>query len=190
MTYQRKHGLIIPCVECGEPKTVGRKLCRPCYARHYNSGTLNQFPVIGPRDVFESRIDKSGKCWLWSGTKNQAGYGIFLLPGEIPVRAHRYAYEFFVGRIPRGKIVMHTCDNPPCVNPKHLRIGTRADNNRDTKIKRRHRYGKDNHVTVIPDSDVLKIRERKEPQAVLATLYGVHQSTICRIRSKKRRQYI
>lgn len=178
----------IKCVLCGDGSAVGRKLCRPCYNRMLKEGRLKEFPILGPSDVFESRIKKTPSCWLWQGTKNGYGYGIFLMPGERPVRAHRYAYEFFVGKIPKGKIIMHSCDNPPCVNPKHLRIGTKDENNKDTAKKRRHHYGLDHWNGRLSDEDLEYIRKSDKRQCDLASQFGVTQSHISRIRSGKARK--
>ena len=172
----------IYCIICEHPKTVGRKLCRRCYMRIRNAGRLSEFPIVGPHDVFEGRIEKTKTCWLWKGAKNEYGYGIFLLPNEKTVRAHRYSYEFFKGPIPEGLIVMHTCDNPPCVNPAHLQLGTKADNNADTAIKRRHNYGTKHWNGRLTEQDVIDIRMSFEKTKDLAKQYGVNASHIWRIR--------
>ena len=186
MTYQVKGELL--CINCGKAASVARRLCRPCYNRARNNGNLTTYRILGPQDVFENRIKKTTTCWLWTGTKNDAGYGIFLMPGERPVRAHRYAYEFFVGPIPDGKIIMHVCDNPPCVNPGHLRIGTKAENNRDASNRRRHNYGLDHWNGRLSDADVAEIRGSNDRQSVLAERYGVCQSHISRIKSAQHRR--
>ncbi len=186
MTYQVRGELA--CVVCGNQKTIGRKLCRRCYNRARKSGALEQYPILGPRDVFENRIKKTPTCWLWTGTTNQYGYGIFLMPGEQPVRAHRFSYEFFVGPIPEGKIIMHTCDNPPCVNPDHLRVGTKDDNNKDTAHKRRHNYGLDHWNGRLSETQVAAIRESTKTQKELSEQYGITQSHISRIKSGESRK--
>lgn len=179
---------IVPCVLCGE-RAVARKLCRPHWHEHKKKGTLDQFQKLGPQDVFHSRyaINEHTQCWEWMGTKNGYGYGIILMPGERPVRAHRFSYELHNGAIPEGKIVMHTCDNPPCVNPEHLRVGTKDDNNKDTATKRRHNYGLDHWNGRLSDADVAAIRASTERQSVLAKRYGVHQSHISKLKSNGRR---
>jgi hypothetical protein len=187
MTYQSK-GTII-CVVCNTAPAIGRKLCRPCYKRAHKNGTLHQFAKLVPADVFESRIKKTATCWLWTGTKNGYGYGIFLLPGETQVRAHRYAYEFFSGKkIPLGKIIMHICDNPPCVNPAHLRVGTQAENNADTSIKRRHNYGLCHWNGRLTDADVADIRSSNKIQSEIAKDFKISQAHVSRIKSGHHRK--
>ena len=187
MAYQSRG--TIQCVLCDRP-SIGRKLCR----RHYNQMAkrkrLADFPILGPEDVFESRYEKSDGCWIWRGGKNGYGYGIFLLPGEVPVRAHRYAYERVHGPIPEGMVVMHSCDNPPCVNPAHLSLGTRDDNNQDKKRKGRHPHGDVHHWTKLSEQQVREIRRLLAAgmkQKDIAVMYGADQSTISNIRTGKRR---
>jgi hypothetical protein len=74
-------------------------------------------------------------CIEWRGRRRRGGYG---MAGSQ--RAHRWAYEKFFGPIPDGLIVMHTCDNPPCVNPLHLKVGTQGENIRDARDKGRLFY--------------------------------------------------
>jgi len=78
------------------------------------------------------------ECWPWQGSKTPNGYGKFALP-DRKVGAHRFAYEYFVGPIPDEYLVMHSCDNPPCVNPAHLLVGTNSDNMQDRYRKGRGR---------------------------------------------------
>jgi hypothetical protein len=186
MTYQPVKS--IKCTICKERNAIGRKLCRRCYTRVRTAGKLNDFPILGPEDVFLGRIKKTPTCWLWQGATNKYGYGIFLLPGEIPVRAHRHSFEHFKSPIPDGLIVMHTCDNPPCVNPKHLKLGTKADNNADTANKRRHNYGTDHWNGRLTEKQVKAIRDSKKTTRQLATQYGVNYSHIWRIRFSDARQ--
>lgn len=188
MGYQYRGQML--CVDCGLANAIGRKLCRPCYERHIRNGTLEQFPVLQPNDVFERRIKKTKTCWLWLGGTNGYGYGIFILPGEIKKRAHRYAYEYFIGKIPKGKIVMHTCDNPPCVNPKHLRVGTKDDNNKGTGNKRRHHYGLDHWNGKLSDDQVRDIRRSPLPQWKLAGIHKISRASISAIKRRKQRPYI
>lgn len=77
---------------------------------------------------------------MWTGGLSPSGYGRIKVAGKY-LRVHRVAYELFVGPIPAGLIVMHTCDNPPCCNPAHLKPGTNAENSADMVAKGRQRNG-------------------------------------------------
>lgn len=86
-------------------------------------------------DRFWAKVEKSNGCWKWTGMRAH-GYGYLWREGKM-VRAHRLSYELFVGD-PGDRVVMHRCDNPGCVNPDHLTLGTVADNNADMRAKQRH----------------------------------------------------
>lgn len=83
-----------------------------------------------------------GSCWEWPGRRDSDGYGTLnrVVDGVRYQRAHRLAYRYAYGPIPDGLVVMHKCDNPPCCNPAHLRLGTAAENNADMLRKGRERY--------------------------------------------------
>lgn len=89
---------------------------------------------------FWSHVHKTPTCWVWTGTTNKSrrGYGI-MVHGGVRVQAHRLAHTLLVGPIPEGMFVCHHCDNPPCVRPDHLFLGTQADNIHDMMQKGRHR---------------------------------------------------
>lgn len=81
-----------------------------------------------------------GECWEFSGARSKGGYGQLRVEGRTTY-AHRVAYENLVGPIPEGAVVRHSCDNPPCVNPAHLKVGTQGDNVRDMVERGRHGRG-------------------------------------------------
>src|SRR5882672_10379584 len=87
--------------------------------------------------LFWRKVDKRPfGCWVWTAWKNSKGYGNFNI-GERKWKAHRLSYTFFYGPIPDGLLVLHRCDNPSCVNPDHLFLGTARDNFQDAISKKR-----------------------------------------------------
>lgn len=84
-------------------------------------------------DRFWSKVHFGpGECWEWTGARNQDGYGIFHVPGTLNrvIRAHRFAYETFIGPIPEGLELDHLCRNHACVNPDHVEVVTNQENSR------------------------------------------------------------
>lgn len=111
-------------------------------------------------------------CWIWSGKTDKHGYGQLRGRG-----AHRASYALAHGPIPAGLSVCHRCDNPPCINPGHLFLGTTADNCRDRSAKGRNgRGGGKLSLSIAKD-----IRASHLPIAELAEHFSVHPVTIARI---------
>lgn len=100
-----------------------------------------------------------GKCWIWLGGKSRNGYGQFTISNR-GIRAHRYSYELHIGPIPEGLSVLHHCDNPSCVNPKHLFVGSTFDNHQDKVRKGRQAKGETNGFSKLSDDEIREIRRR------------------------------
>lgn len=135
---------------------------------------------------FLAKVRKSRGCWTWTANYLRTGlpYGLFRL-GKMRT-AHRVSYELFVGEIPDGLFVLHKCDNPKCVKPRHLFLGTQADNNRDASKKGRARtlprHGEDNPGARFTASQVLAMWNAYASGGVtqqkIAEEYGTDQGTV------------
>lgn len=113
--------------------TCGNQLC--CNPRHLKGGSM--------ADRLEAQLDKSGECWVWTGYTDQKGYGRLRERRGTPwILSHRLAYNIANGvELPQDVLVLHSCDNPPCCNPAHLRPGTHAENHADMMARGRHAHG-------------------------------------------------
>jgi hypothetical protein len=135
-------------------------------------------------DRFMSHVEVAqGGCWEWTAYRLPNGYGQFRLPSCHEL-AHRAAYRLFVGTPEEGADVMHSCDNPGCVNPAHLSLGSRTDNMQDCKKKGRNAHG-EKHVRVkLIGSDIIAIRGIEGiPQRAIAAMFGCSQTQIGRIKN-------
>lgn len=116
-------------------------------------------------------------CILWQKScHKKTGYGQCWDPAKKRVRkAHRMSWERAYGRIPKGKFVLHTCDCPPCVNPRHLYIGTQKDNMRDRKVRGRDPEirGEKNPNCKISDADVWRLRQLYKTELTQKDLAGI-----------------
>lgn len=136
-------------------KTFGDSGMRKTTHAHRHSGhTTNE--------RFWMKVDKSGDCWLWLGYRTAAGYGMFWLNGRMRV-SHRVALELEHGdTLDRDTAVCHRCDNPPCVRPSHLFLGSLADNNhdRDKKGRQARLRGELNGRCLLTDDEAREIYRR------------------------------
>lgn len=139
---------------------------------------------------FWAKVDRRGPddCWRWTAGRFPAGYGALWVNGQMAY-AHRISYEMHIGPC-SGSVVMHRCDNPKCVNPAHLVLGTHADNVADKVRKGRHARGFMLPHTKLSAADVQAIRVATGPQRGIAARYGIHHSTVSQIKSGARRNEV
>lgn len=143
------------------------------------SKSPHNLPIKDRLERFFVKGDKD-QCWFWLGTKHVKGYGEFRV-GRRMIKAHRVAHEVYIGTIPDGLQVLHSCDNHGCVNPSHLSVGTNLRNQHEAWARDRKRG-----VRKLSRNDVIEIRASNESQSSLAEIYGVNPSQICRIRNGTR----
>jgi hypothetical protein len=137
---------------------------------------------------FWRKVEKTPTCWLWRGVRREGtwSYGILKSRGKNH-RAHRLAWELTYGAIPEGCLVLHRCDNPPCVNPAHLFLGTQRENIHDAMTKQRfipsaHTRGPGNARTHLTWEDIREIRRLYSTgewsQNALARRFSIRQNGI------------
>lgn len=141
----------------------------------------------------EPIMDDRG-CWEWRGGLGRFGYGAMNVNGKTQ-RAHRVAWTIHRGDVPEGLCVLHRCDNPPCVNPAHLFLGTYLDNVRDMDEKGRRksnpRYGKENGNAKLTSEQAAEIVRRYnsgEKGTALAREFGMSQPRVSAIICARARQ--
>ena len=125
-------------------------------------------------DRFWSRVDRSGDCWEWRGTRFANGYGAFW-DGRKTRKAHRIMYELVHGPLD-DKLVRHSCDNPPCCNPAHLLKGTHADNMGERNPNAKLDWAKVRRIRQVYANSCTTMTKR-----LLAAEYGVTTTAITKI---------
>lgn len=138
-------------------------------------------------------------CWLWGGPVNDDGYGLFrysVFPFKLKT-AHRASYWMYNGEFDHSKLnVLHVCDNPCCVNPDHLFLGTHKDNMKDKALKNRHGrkapIGEYAHSAKITEAQVIEIRSLCgfKKQSEIAKMYNITQSNVSAIINRKNWKHI
>lgn len=150
-----------------------------------------------------AKLDRQEECWLWTGGADAKGRGRVWIDGRIQL-VHRAIWSYLNGPIQPGMLLCHHCDNPRCANPFHLYVGTHADNMRDMRERRRHFSvsdpdlarevgrrtgekntwvgGQQNPKAKLTEAEASLVRMSRETTAELARRYGVHRTTIQRIR--------
>ena len=153
----------------GSPNVVANWRGRPLADRFWDSVT-----TAGPDE-----------CWEWTRTRNNGGYGQIMSSGKLR-KAHRVSYELHFGPIPDGLHVRHRCDNPPCVNPAHLELGTNADNVADKVARGRlpePLRGQRNPSVKLTDDDVRAIRSDARTSPPIAADFGITPTQVRRIKA-------
>jgi hypothetical protein len=180
------------CDHCGADYThrYTYRESRFCSRRCSAAATAVSRPLA---DRFWEKVDTSGWCWLWTGSRNRRGYGkVSRWPRGMDY-AHRVSYELNVGPIPAGMDVRHlVCDNPPCVRPSHLEIGPHRVNMGDAVRKGRIRSGIRHHNAKLTNEQVGEIRRRYQTgvttQASLAIEFGISRAYVSEIVTGAKRQ--
>lgn len=133
---------------------------------------------------FWAKVRKAGteECWVWGAYRNARGYGKFGI-GSVVYLAHRVSWRLANGPVPDGLCVCHHCDNPPCVNPAHLFLGSQSDNLQDMfrKSRARRALGERAPKAKLTESGVVRIRELRAGGRTLreiARLYGITEGTV------------
>lgn len=169
------------CVDCSKLIKDKSTRCRKC-------SNIAKLPSIEQR--FWSKVNKDGptqphmdtSCWEWLGYCNKNyGYGRFSIDGRLGL-AHRFSWILQYGELPKDLDILHKCDNPSCVNPSHLLLGTHQDNMQDMVKKGRHRTLKGEHNSWAKltrlQVDEIRAKSIHTTQAQLGREYGVTQAAI------------
>jgi len=190
---KQRPGLFWNCVcECGTKQIVygtsirnGDSKSCGCFKAEKNSIAMKQMRLQQSgslKDRFFARFVKlENGCWQWRAHTDKDGYGV--LPGDSKnTRAHRLSYELHKGQIQDGFVICHHCDNPGCVNPDHLFIGTTKDNAQDALQKGRAYVGEKNGRSKLTKENVKEILNSTLNGPQLANKFGVTRHTINRVR--------
>jgi HNH endonuclease len=142
---------------------------------------------------FWNKVRKGEDCWEWIGSKDRKGYGRLAI-SQVPILAHRIAWQLEHGEIPEGLCVLHHCDNPSCVRVAHLYLGDRGDNMRDCLVRSRHwtdpRLGEKHGMSKLQSVDILRIRSLDLPHKVLARMFMISRRHINDIKRRKAWRHI
>lgn len=176
------------CKQCGQSFTSKRGTAQYCSQRCAGIASNIGRERRSVDDRFWEHVYETEGCWMWTGPLSH-GYG-WLGIGTLHKLAHRLSWELHYGPIPEGLGVLHRCDNPPCVRPDHLFLGTFEDNMNDKLAKGRQARGGQKPNTKFADADIHYIRTCDETNANLAKQYNVTPSAISDIRRCKTWKHI
>lgn len=182
---------------CGR-KHYRRGYCAPHNSRWLLYGDATAGPMISVQRPAGMSIEQTfryfmpgkpprGQCWEWTGKLGPTGYGLLTIR-TTGHPAHRVSYELHCGPIPDGMLILHSCDNRKCVNPKHLRPGTFAENMQDRQDRLRTPHGENMHQAKLDPDKVREIRRLSRDglsQSQIAARYGVSARAIWQVVARK-----
>lgn len=181
---------LFTCAECGR-SFKGLYRDRRFCSRECSGIASNRNRVYASvADRFWLKVQKTNTCWLWVGAISAAGYGQLSIGHQKPDYAHRVSWILHYGALPDGAFVCHHCDNPRCVRPDHLFLGTPKDNIQDMVLKDRHSRGERRRNHKLTDTAVRVIRRSRLSNVALAKRYGVSPSTVSNARARKTWKHI
>ena len=177
--------------ECKVEGCDHEHLARGWCAMHYQRWSKHGDLLTSERNRSPNLIDRldrfeiNGDCWEWNGSRNSGNYG-HLTHRHRRWRAHVASWVVHNGPVPDGAQVLHTCDNPPCINPDHLRSGTVVENMRDMVARDRSLKGVKNTNHKVTEADVLAIRLDPRLHRVIAADYGISRTAVSNIQTRRR----
>lgn len=141
----------------------------------------------------ESKIqpEPNSGCWLWLGGTNQKNYGhIWSSELKRHERAHRMVYQILIGAIPAGQQLLHRCDNPYCVNPDHMFVGSNAENMADRDAKGRQARGESCALAKLTEDQVRAIRQSSGSHVAVGKQFGTSAMNVADIRHRRTWKHI
>lgn len=195
--------LEVCCIKGCEKEVCAMGLC----VNHWRMNKKHGSPVavrmlahanrgLSAEDRFWKSVTKADGCWLWNAAKDADGYGVFdaIIHGVKTKKAHRFSHMLATGEILSPHVlVMHSCDNPSCVNPGHLSSGTPSENMADMIRKGRHLPGRAvqaQKVRKITEDQVVSILKDGRPYAMIADAYGIHKQSVMAIKARTTRKEV